>query len=593
MKTFVFLKSINHRKLHMNKLNRFHFIWVLAASLFIGGCEPTAEFKVTPKAVVAGQEATFDASASLPSTAKAEQQITGYDWTFGDGNVVSGKIVKHTFAAAGSYKITLLVRHGKGGGNSVSQTIVVSAPQVSTADVLVLVAGQDGAFIKDATVKISDVTAVSDRAGIASMKKVTVDEDVVMMVSKAGYITQSQTIKLTQASGQQISATLKLLSEASPVENIATSQTLTSNFGAKVTLPAQAFVIAGTTTPATGPATVHLTPWSVKNTDMTAMLGNGRAKTTAGALVSLISAGIVTADFVDANGRKLQLATGKTATIEMNLMSTSINNQTLSVGANVPLWHFDEAQALWIEEGVGTVVTSSTSPTGLALTATVKHFSTWDWGFQVMNTGSVFVQCVDAGNVPLPCNLTAQAALTDGSISITGYMIPAEGLTVINMPTVATVFWKVRNLIGVVGDIATFLEGTLTSGTSGNITITLVENTYNLNSSMIVFKCNPIITDAANPGVTYIADTCSINGAFYNTDGSFTYLNNQTIAPGALIAVPANVLAYGVQVVMSSYSTSILGGGVGYGSKFFYAPYTTSVIEMSTEIPIPCTVECG
>lgn len=577
----------------MNKLNRFHFIWVLVASLFVGGCEPTAEFKVTPKAVVAGQEATFDASASLPSSAKAEEKITAYDWTFGDGNVASGKIVKHTFAASGSYKITLMVRHGKGQGNSVSQTIVVGAPLASTADVLVLVAGQDGAFVKDASVSISGVTAVSDRAGIASMKKVTVEEDLVMVVSKAGYITQSQTIKLTRASGQQISATLKLLSEASPVANIATAQTVTANFGAKVTLPAQAFVIAGTTTPATGPATVHLTPWSVKNTDMTAMLGNGRAKTTAGAFVGLISAGIVTADFVDANGRKLQLATGKTATIEMNLMDTSINNRTLSVGANVPLWHFDEAQALWIEEGVGTVVASSTSPTGLALTATVKHFSTWDWGFQFLNTGSVFVQCVDAGNVPVPCNLTAQAVLTDGSASFSGFMIPAEGLTIVNMPTVATVFWKVRTLIGVVGDIATFLEGTLTSGTSGNITITLVENAYNLNSSMISFRCNPIITDEANPGVTYVADTCSISGVFYNTDGSYTYINSQIIAPGVLIAVPANVLAYGIQVVMSSYSTSILDGGIGYSSKFFYVPYTTNVIEMNTQIPIPCTVDCG
>ncbi|MDO8458362.1 MAG: PKD domain-containing protein [Burkholderiaceae bacterium] len=577
----------------MIRLHGFHFIWVLVLSLFVTGCEPTANFNVTPTAVVAGQEATFDASTSLPSSVKTEEKITSYDWKFGDGATATGKIAKHTFATQGRYKVTLKVTYGKGHTNSLSQTIAVAAPLGAKTDVLVLVAGQDGAFIKDATVTISGVTGVSDGAGIASLSKVTAEADAVMNVSKAGYITQSQTIKLAKATGQQIAATLKLAAEAKPVANIAAAQTVTASFGAKVNLPAQAFVIAGTTTPATGAATLQLTPWSIKNTDLAATLGNGRAKTAAGTLVDLISAGMMTVDFVDANGKKLQLAMGKTATIEMNLLSASINNQVLGVGSTIPLWHFDEAQGLWIEEGKGMVVASATSPTGLAITATVKHFSTWDWGLQIENTGSVFVKCVDAAGAAVPCNVTAQATLFDGSVLNTSYQIPAEGLTVINMPIVATVFWKVRTLTGMVVDMATFLEGAVTSGATGNVTITVLETAYNLNSSVINLMCNPIITDQANPGLTYIADTCDIRGAFYNADGSFTYINNQTVAAGALISIPANVLSFGVEVVADSHSTAILDGQSSVGSKFIYAPYTNVVIDLKTEIRIPCTVDCG
>ena len=95
------------------------------------------------------------------------------------------------------------------------------------------------------------------------------------------------------------------------------------------------------------------------------MPGNGKAQTSDGEIVELISAGMMTVDFYDSTGSHLQLATGKTATIQIDLPYTSIGGNALAVGSEIPLWHFDESQGIWIEDGVGHVVASSSSSTGL------------------------------------------------------------------------------------------------------------------------------------------------------------------------------------------------------------------------------------
>ena len=119
------------------------------------------------------------------------------------------------------------------------------------------------------------------------------------------------------------------------------------------------------------------------------MPGNGRARDASGNLVDLISAGMMTVDFFDAAGNKLQVATGKTATIQMDLPqgTASIGGTAMVVGAAIPLWHFDEAQGLWIEEGTGSVVvtatglavqaTSAISQAGIGISLFLRSMTTW------------------------------------------------------------------------------------------------------------------------------------------------------------------------------------------------------------------------
>lgn len=64
----------------------------------------------------------FDASLSTDS----DGQIVGYQWDFGDGNTGSGVKISHTYAASGTYWITLTVTDNGGATGSLQGFITVS-----------------------------------------------------------------------------------------------------------------------------------------------------------------------------------------------------------------------------------------------------------------------------------------------------------------------------------------------------------------------------------------------------------------------------------------------------------------------------------
>ena len=87
---------------------------------------PTAAFSHTAKELVA----SFDASASNDS----DGSIASYSWNFGDGATGSGKSASHSYAAAGTYSVTLIVTDDKGATASKSASIgVVKANVAPTA----------------------------------------------------------------------------------------------------------------------------------------------------------------------------------------------------------------------------------------------------------------------------------------------------------------------------------------------------------------------------------------------------------------------------------------------------------------------------
>jgi sucrose-6-phosphate hydrolase SacC (GH32 family)/PKD repeat protein len=72
--------------------------------------EPVADYQFWPDHSKPGEVVRFSASDSLAP----EGQITHYAWTFGDGTTGGGKVVKHKYASAGVYTVTLTVRDDKG-----------------------------------------------------------------------------------------------------------------------------------------------------------------------------------------------------------------------------------------------------------------------------------------------------------------------------------------------------------------------------------------------------------------------------------------------------------------------------------------------
>jgi PKD repeat protein len=87
---------------------------------------PIAAFTISPNPAIVNQPITFDASSS----SDPDGMIIGYEWDFGDGTIQIDQIVTYSFAAAGKYKVTLLVIDEAGLTNTISHEI-----QVNTAPI--------------------------------------------------------------------------------------------------------------------------------------------------------------------------------------------------------------------------------------------------------------------------------------------------------------------------------------------------------------------------------------------------------------------------------------------------------------------------
>jgi membrane peptidoglycan carboxypeptidase len=83
---------------------------------------PTAAFSWTPASPASGSPTKFDAGASTD-----DGSIVKWVWEFGDGakDTSAGKVANHTFAAPGSYDVTLWVTDDKGTTVSLTKHVTV------------------------------------------------------------------------------------------------------------------------------------------------------------------------------------------------------------------------------------------------------------------------------------------------------------------------------------------------------------------------------------------------------------------------------------------------------------------------------------
>ncbi len=88
---------------------------------------PTAAFSFSPANPTVGQQVLFDGGAS----SDADGSIVSYRWDFGDGQTSGpsgSSAIYHSFAAAGTYTVTLTVTDNDGASDSVTHTVRVGTP---------------------------------------------------------------------------------------------------------------------------------------------------------------------------------------------------------------------------------------------------------------------------------------------------------------------------------------------------------------------------------------------------------------------------------------------------------------------------------
>lgn len=152
---------------------------------------------------------------------------------------------------------------------------------------------------------------------------------------------------------------------------------ITDSSGARVVLSAGALVDADGN-PVTGNVQLEMTPVDVGDEDEALAFPGAFAGTDSNgnAAPLIMSYGTVEYHFTQ-NGEALNLS--DSASIEIPVFVTQHPDGTpIQAGDAGDLWYLDEASGEWILEDSATVVESAQSPTGLALRATVSHFSWWN-----------------------------------------------------------------------------------------------------------------------------------------------------------------------------------------------------------------------
>jgi len=210
------------------------------------------------------------------------------------------------------------------------------------------------------------------------------NQDVIVQISKNNYINQAKSLgKFTQNSTSNFN--ISLLKATFIATNIALNASGTvsdpSTKGASVSFDANSFVdINGNLATSANVSLAVLNP----NTVSQSFPGNTQIVLSDGNPGYMASLGMVDFAFTQNDGSKLNLAPGKEATITIPLFGLYNDNaEPIKLGDTIPFWTMDNATGNWKEEGFGVVVSSSDSPTGLAVSGKVKHFSWWNLDFAI------------------------------------------------------------------------------------------------------------------------------------------------------------------------------------------------------------------
>ncbi|MFT3908691.1 MAG: carboxypeptidase regulatory-like domain-containing protein [Ferruginibacter sp.] len=230
------------------------------------------------------------------------------------------------------------------------------------------VSDEHDAPVVGAEVKAGGTTVITDQYGYFEIKNVqVVKEAATVTVSYNGYFKAIKTYMATE--GKAAFFRIKLLPKT-------IAGTITANAGGNVSLsnglnisfPADAIKDASTGAAYSGTVNVavqYIDPTSAELYDI--MPGDLRGINTDGYIKGLTSFGMMAVELLGASGELLQVADGEKATLSMPIPNAAL----ASAPATIPLWHFDESNGLWKEEG-------SATKTGNVYIGDVSHFSFWN-----------------------------------------------------------------------------------------------------------------------------------------------------------------------------------------------------------------------
>ncbi len=274
------------------------------------------------------------------------------------------------------------------------------AASTITATIVGQVSGDDGMPISSAAVSGYGTTTMTNDRGVFILRNVVVPRTrSVVTVRKSGYFTGARAVVPNPNGGTPMRITLQTLG---------TAQTFSATTGGAVAVGDASVAIPGSAiVTAVGTAYSGIVRAYVRYQDPTrpnfydSFSGDMSARRTDGSTVELYSYGVLRVVLQGTSGEALNLAPGSAATLRFPAVDAT--------ESSVPLWHFDETQGIWVEEG------SATRQGGFYV-GTVTHFT--DWNLDRPDSRVAFIEGrVTCGeNTPLtglPVRVGQRRAITD------------------------------------------------------------------------------------------------------------------------------------------------------------------------------------
>jgi hypothetical protein len=232
-----------------------------------------------------------------------------------------------------------------------------------------------GSPLSEVKVSIGGKTGSTNNQGWFSVSNIAPGSYQIAKFSKTGYATTYQVTNIAQGESSFVTPAMRPVDKTATFDAAQGAKITNAADGSYVQIDANALM---TRLGAffTGMASVYLTSFDPTNVnDASAFPGEYMGQAANSTVAPLKSFGFMDVAITDSNGEELQLASGKSASISIQVPSL-MQSDAAAMGT-CPLWYFDSSTGLWLEQGQGTYDASSGCFVG-----SVSHFSTWN--FDVM-----------------------------------------------------------------------------------------------------------------------------------------------------------------------------------------------------------------
>ena len=257
-------------------------------------------------------------------------------------------------------------------------TIEQLAAEPELASVRLTVLDDEGFSVPNVLLATDQGETTTDSEGRAELDALP-GTTTIIRATGTGFATQVKRVALPEGqTSADIVMALRGLEAPLTLTDVENGGSVTGTDGAFLSVPAGAIVDADGN-PVTGDIDVFLSPVDISDERaIRAFPGEFEGIAEDGEETLIATLGV--ADFTfSQSGSQLSLAESQTAVIRIPAYVTDdLNGSPLAAGASIPLWFLNEETGLWTEEGAGTLISDSNSPSGFSLEAEVTHFSWWN-----------------------------------------------------------------------------------------------------------------------------------------------------------------------------------------------------------------------